>query len=54
MATPPPHPSLYLVPCKPWPLAQELRVELHFLRDGLQELWLLLLLRQRTAGCHHL
>ena len=32
-----------LVPCKPWPLAQELRVELHFLRDGLQELWLLLL-----------
>jgi len=40
---------LYLVPCKPWSLAQELRVELHLLRDGLQELWLLLLLRQRTA-----
>lgn len=30
-----PTPSLYLVPCKPWLLAQELRVELHLVRETL-------------------
>lgn len=41
------HCSLYLIPCKPWLLPQELGVELQLVWEALQELWLSLLPRDR-------
>lgn len=49
---PPPPPALYLVPCKPGPLPQELRKQLQLRRQFLQIPRLQLLLRQKVAVTH--